>query len=50
MNEKKKNRLQLRRRLIAAEYVILRRKGWPEGTAWRMAKEKCDKVCKETKE
>lgn len=45
MDEKKRNRQQLRRRLELAEYTIFRRNGWPHGTAHRMAREKVDAIC-----
>lgn len=47
MDEKKKHRQALRRRLQHAEYVINRRNGWPHGTAQKMAREKCDAICAE---
>jgi hypothetical protein len=47
MDEKKKHRQALRRRLENAEYVILRRLNWPHGTARKMAKEKVDAICSE---
>lgn len=47
MDDVKKNRLALRRRLEHAQYVIFRREGWPHGTAHKMAKERTDAVCAE---
>ena len=47
MNEKKKHRQALRRRLEIAEYAIFRRNGWPHGTARKMAKEKVNAICSE---
>jgi hypothetical protein len=49
MNEKKKNRRDLRNRLQRAQIIILRRKGWPLGSARKMAREYADKICAEIK-
>ena len=46
MNEKKKNRRDLRNRLQRAQYVIYLRKGYAPGIARKMAREKTDEVCR----
>lgn len=47
MDDVKKNRLALRRRLEHAQYVIFRRDGWTSGMAHKMAKERTNSICSE---
>jgi len=50
MNEKKRNRRDLRNRLQRAEVIILKRQGWSLGHAKKIARERADKICREVKE
>lgn len=50
MNDKKKNRRNLRNRLQRAQQVILKRLGYSPGLAKRMARIATDKTCAEVKE
>jgi uncharacterized protein YhaN len=46
MNEKKKNRRELRNRLQRAQEAIYKKKGYRPALAQKMAREFCDMVCK----
>ena len=50
MNDKKKNRRELRNRVQRAEVIILKRQGWSLGHAKKIARERADKICREVKE
>lgn len=49
MNEKQKDRRQLRNRMQRAQEVIFRRKGYRPSIAKKMAREFTDKICKQVK-
>ena len=45
MNDKKRNRLRLRQRMIEAQTVIFRRRGYAPQIARKMAREFTDQMC-----